>query len=34
MVWHTDLVKETVQLADNGIDLLGQVAGIHLVGIR
>lgn len=32
MVRDPDLVKEPVQLADDGVDLLGQVAGVHVAG--
>ena len=34
MVWDANLVKETVQLTDDGVDLLGQVTGVHLGGMR
>jgi hypothetical protein len=29
MAGHTDLVEQTVQLADDGRDLLGEVARVH-----
>jgi hypothetical protein len=29
MAGHTDLVEEAVQLADDGGDLLGEVARVH-----
>jgi hypothetical protein len=32
MVRDPDLVKEPMQLADDGVDLLGQVAGVHVAG--
>ena len=30
MAGNADLVEEPVELADDGVDLLGQVAGIHI----
>lgn len=32
MVRDPDLVKESMQLANDGVDLLGQVAGVHVAG--
>lgn len=29
MVGHTDFVKESVQLVNAAVDLLGEVAGVH-----
>lgn len=29
MIRNTDLIEETVQLADAAVDLLGQIAGVH-----
>lgn len=29
MVRNTDLIKETMQLANAAVDLLGQIAGVH-----
>lgn len=29
MVWHADFVKDTVQLVNAAVDLLGEVAGVH-----
>lgn len=29
MAWDADLIEEAVQLANDGIDLLRQVAGVH-----
>lgn len=29
MAGDADLVKEAVQLANDGVDLLGKVAGVH-----
>lgn len=34
MVWHSDLVKQAVQLANDGIDLLRKVTRIHAGGCR
>jgi hypothetical protein len=31
MVWNTDLVEETVELANNSVDLLGEITRIHPV---
>lgn len=32
MVGHSNLVKEAMQLANNGVDLLRKVASVHLGG--
>lgn len=29
MVWHADFVKDTMQLVNAAVDLLGEVAGVH-----
>lgn len=29
MVWNPDLVKETVKLANNGVNLLGKITRVH-----
>lgn len=29
MVWNAYLIEQTMQLADDGVDLLGKVAGVH-----